>query len=303
MRVFVSWSGELSKQIAEALKKWIPCIIQSVEVFYSAEDIEKGESWDSKISAELSKCNYGIICLTEENKMAPWIHFEAGALTKSLDSRATTLLININPSDIKGPLARYQSTFLDKKNFEQLIHEINKNCDPVIPKETLNITFNAMWDSLKKDIDLALSSQKVTSRSAIKKEEMPNAPLEEILQLLRRQNSLLSSPENLFPSDFYERMSEILIKYQMLAMINTRDIELVEKFDEYLKLGKKNLTKEDSPKYLEALRFLRNVDDTLCLTPEKGDKYKLVINKKNDIIDNETKHKYNTKTEFDADKI
>ena len=41
MKVFVSWSGELSKEIAEVLKKWIPCIIQSVEVFYSPEDIEK----------------------------------------------------------------------------------------------------------------------------------------------------------------------------------------------------------------------------------------------------------------------
>ena len=41
MKVFVSWSGELSCQIAEVLKKWIPCIIQSVDVFFSPEDIEK----------------------------------------------------------------------------------------------------------------------------------------------------------------------------------------------------------------------------------------------------------------------
>ena len=54
MKVFVSWSGELSKEIAEVLKKWIPCIIQSVEVFYSPEDIEKGDSWDATISSELS---------------------------------------------------------------------------------------------------------------------------------------------------------------------------------------------------------------------------------------------------------
>lgn len=41
MKIFVSWSGELSRQIAEVLKKWIPCIIQSVEVFFSPEDIKK----------------------------------------------------------------------------------------------------------------------------------------------------------------------------------------------------------------------------------------------------------------------
>ena len=34
MKVFISWSGELSKATAEHLKKWIPCIVQSVEVFF-----------------------------------------------------------------------------------------------------------------------------------------------------------------------------------------------------------------------------------------------------------------------------
>lgn len=82
MKVFVSWSGDLSKNVATELKKWLPCIIQSLEVFFSPEDIEKGDNWDSKISNELSKCNYGIVCLTSENTSAPWINFEAGELQK-----------------------------------------------------------------------------------------------------------------------------------------------------------------------------------------------------------------------------
>ena len=110
MKVFISWSGELSKATAEHLKKWIPCIVQSVEVFFSPEDIEKGENWDSKISQVLSECNYGIICLTSQNVSAPWINFEAGAIAKSLDSRVSCLMVDIRPSDIKGPLSRYQAT-------------------------------------------------------------------------------------------------------------------------------------------------------------------------------------------------
>ena len=108
MKIFVSWSGDLSRKIAEILKKWIPCIIQSAEVFFSPEDIEKGDHWDRTISTQLSECKYGIICLAAENISAPWINFEAGAIAKTLDSKVAALMIDIKPSDIRGPLSRYQ---------------------------------------------------------------------------------------------------------------------------------------------------------------------------------------------------
>ena len=146
MKVFVSWSGELSCQIAEVLKKWIPCIIQSVDVFFSPEDIEKGDNWDKTISSELSECKYGIICLTSDNTSAPWINFEAGAIAKSLDSKVTALMVNIKPSDIKGPLSRYQATRLERADFFQLIEPINKALDTPLDSKVLENTFNAMWD-------------------------------------------------------------------------------------------------------------------------------------------------------------
>ena len=138
MKVFISWSGELSKKIAGELKKWLPCIIQSVEVFYSPEDIEKGENWDSKISTELSEYKYGIVCLTSENTKAPWINFEAGAIAKTLDSRVSALMVNIKPSEIQGPLKRYQATKLEKSDMFQLITDINSSTEP--PLSSLLLT-------------------------------------------------------------------------------------------------------------------------------------------------------------------
>ncbi len=126
MKIFVSWSGDLSRKIAEILKKWIPCIIQSAEVFFSPEDIEKGDNWDRTISTQLSECKYGIICLTAENISAPWINFEAGAIAKTLDSKVAALMIDIKPSDIRGPLSRYQAAKFEKDDFYQLICSINK---------------------------------------------------------------------------------------------------------------------------------------------------------------------------------
>ncbi len=88
MKVFVSWSGELSCQIAEVLKKMDSMYYSICRRLFSPQDIEKGDNWDKTISSELSECKYGIICLTSDNTSAPWINFEAGAIAKSLDSKS-----------------------------------------------------------------------------------------------------------------------------------------------------------------------------------------------------------------------
>lgn len=209
MRIFVSWSGEVSCKIAEVLKRWIPCILQSVEVFFSPEDIEKGENWDKILSQELEECRYGIVCLTPENINAPWINFEAGAIAKSLDSKLTTLMINIKPSDIKGPLSRYQATKIEKQDFYQLIEAINKGLDNPLEEKVLKNIFDAIWDRLKEDVDATISECKkdiVEENSPNNKRDLNSAPVEEILQLLRNQNTLLNSPEKLLPLEYLDKI-------------------------------------------------------------------------------------------------
>ena len=71
LRVFISWSGEVSHKVAEALESWLPSVIQSVEPYMSEEDIEKGTRWSQDITRELELCNYGIICVTRTNIEAP----------------------------------------------------------------------------------------------------------------------------------------------------------------------------------------------------------------------------------------
>ena len=208
MKVFISWSGELSKAIAESIKKWLPCIIQAADVFFSPEDIEKGEQWDTKISKELLECHYGIVCLTEENVSAPWIHFEAGALAKTLDSSVATLMINISPTDIKGPLSRYQATKLNKEDFYQLIENINTQSDEPIKPEVLKTLFDNLWDKIENEFSDLISQYQKTSSS--KKKAINNSEaLEEILLLLRKQNSIISSPDQLLPIDYFVHLLEL----------------------------------------------------------------------------------------------
>lgn len=229
MKIFVSWSGELSCKIAEVLKKWLPCIIQSIEVFFSREDIEKGDNWDKTISKELSDCKYGIICLTHDNINAPWVNFEAGAIAKTLDSRVAALMINIKPSDIRGPLSRYQATKFEKDDFYQLILSINKTLETPLDDMILRNTFDAMWESLEQEANSIISA--FASKSNGKKDdndlkEIENAPIEEILQLLRKQSSILSSPENLIPIEYMEYIqTKVFEKNRRFYMENDMFLE------------------------------------------------------------------------------
>lgn len=203
MKIFVSWSGQLSKMIAKELKKWIPCIIQSASVFYSPEDIEKGQNWNSRITEELSNCNYGIICLTEENKNSPWINFEAGAIAKALDSRITALMIGINPSDIQGPLSSYQATKINKEEIFKLFVSINNCQENPIENGTLTFLFGAVWDKIEKNINKIIKEYEVPKKGVLKKSDNTEI-LEDILQIVREQNRIISNPSQILPADYLE---------------------------------------------------------------------------------------------------
>ena len=63
-----------------------------------------GSRWSLEIASSLHTPNAGIICLTRENIQAPWILFEAGALSKALkNSLVCTYLLGINARDVTDP--------------------------------------------------------------------------------------------------------------------------------------------------------------------------------------------------------
>ena len=204
MKVFVSWSGELSKKYAAFLKNWLEQCIQSVEVFFSAEDIEKGETWHTKLSNELRDTNFGIVCLTSENVNAPWIHFEAGALSKMLDSRVATLAINVNFSDIKGPLSTFQATKLEKDDIFKLMQSINKSQDKALSEEILKASFEAFWPNFEKHILETPQTVKNVKEEKKPQTKINSESIDEILQLLRNQNAIISDPRKLLPIQYLE---------------------------------------------------------------------------------------------------
>ena len=102
MNIFISWSGDLSRELGEALRDWLPAVIQNVKPFFTPNDIEKGSRWSKEVGHELENSSFGIFCLTRENLSKPWIMFEAGALSKKLDaSKVCPILFGVDSTDLK----------------------------------------------------------------------------------------------------------------------------------------------------------------------------------------------------------
>ncbi len=127
MKIFLSWSGERSQRVAATLRKHLPLMIQSLNVFMSKHDIESGARWGSELSRELDETSFGVLCLTEENLSSPWLQFEAGALVKHAESRACGILIGtLGVAEITGPLSQFQHRRFDHDEILHLLKDINK---------------------------------------------------------------------------------------------------------------------------------------------------------------------------------
>lgn len=196
MNVFLSWSGTLSHDVAKALVLWIPQVIQAVKPWLSSQDIEKGTRWFEEIGASLSSTEFGILCLTASNLSAPWILFEAGALSKSLgQARVCPLLVNVKNADLTGPLAQFNTSGIGKEEIRRLVDTLNSRL-PVEQKRSdiqLDEAFQVWWPRLHAKIEEAINISReieVQERS-IPKRKLDDV-LDEILELSRLSAHQLS---------------------------------------------------------------------------------------------------------------
>lgn len=154
MKVFISWSGNRSKHIAAALKPWLKKVLQTIDPWMSSEDIDSGARWSKEISGNLEACDFGIICVTPENQSAPWIMFEAGALSKSLDkSHVCPYLYDLTTSGITGPISQFQARVSNKEGTFKIVESLYKALEEKpISEEELKESFDVWWPKLEREL-------------------------------------------------------------------------------------------------------------------------------------------------------
>lgn len=181
MKVFISWSGRRSYHVALALREFLGSVIQSAKPFVSDVDIAKGEPWFAKIEAELKESKFGIICLTPENQMRPFLNFEAGALAKQLGAtRVCPYLIDMTSAELMQPLAQFQCAHANKHDTFKLLKSVNAMLpDSGLESARLRRVFNRFWDDLDRELRTLPSVRPTPNRRTDRE------VLDEILELTR----------------------------------------------------------------------------------------------------------------------
>jgi hypothetical protein len=163
MAIFISWSGSRGREVANALRKFLPKVlnVEHEQCFVSSQ-IEKGTQWFHAVLHGLETAKVGIVCLTPERLDSTWLHFEAGALARQVAARGAatrrrrhapvyTFLHGVDPGQLAGPLAAYQSTTADAIDMRRLIASIERACPDL--RMSRNKAFPHAWAAFQADIE------------------------------------------------------------------------------------------------------------------------------------------------------
>lgn len=153
MKIFISWSGDRSRRVAEALRSLLTVVIPNAEPWLSGQDIVPGARWQLEIARQLEETDFGILVVTQDNLHAPWLLFEAGALSKSLRARVCPYLVDVAFKDLSSPLSQFQSVLAIRESTLALILSMNDPSGPSSDDE-VRFLFEQLWPTL----DNALSA-------------------------------------------------------------------------------------------------------------------------------------------------
>lgn len=232
MKVFISWSGERSRLVAELLNDWIQCVIQAVEPWMSSKDIDRGSLWFSEINNALANTSVGIVCLTKENKEKPWILFESGALAKGLSSsRVCTFLIDLESTELENPLAQFNHTTATRPGLLNLVRTINASLETeALSSKILDNVFETYWPQFEAAYQNIIQD---TPEVIVKEKRNKDDILLEVLSSVRSMDKRMRTIEDdqgfrTINGNFEKSnaATEILIKIENLKMAGLTDAEI-----------------------------------------------------------------------------
>lgn len=216
MKVFISWSGEVSKRLGALVGEWLECTLLNIEAIYTPKYLRAGTQGTAHLYRLLEEVHTGILIYTPESINSQWMIFEAGALFKSAEqSIIIPLLFHLEYEHLPGPIQTYQWKVFGKEQLFQVLQAVNQQLgQQQIKEEKLRYVFEREWPEFYKEVQQALLEIKpIPSKTA--------ADLSLLLQTtqqLQKENNRLreqlktskNSPSPFVPSSEVLRQKRIL---------------------------------------------------------------------------------------------
>jgi hypothetical protein len=188
VKVFISWSGRRSHETAEALAGRIKKVIQNADPWISS-DMERGVKWLAEIGKSLDTHSIGILCVTPGNVKAPWLNFEAGALSKQIgdEVRVIPYLLDFQRAgDLQPPLGQFNASVANEQGTWDLVKTLNAHSQKVLSDEDLRETFEMWWPRLRDKLRTIIDSSDGQPPERRSNEDKIDEILTGIRDLIRR---------------------------------------------------------------------------------------------------------------------
>lgn len=262
-KIFISWSGSKSKEIAKGIKWALEDNIfkgTGLKCFVSDLDISSGSDWWLKIKGELKTCKMGILCITKENIKAPWIYFEAGAMI-AREIPTTPILFNCGFNHLLSPLSGKQAVdFYDQQKFVKMILDINRNMNLLNVDDThMETLAKGGYDKAKenlKDVLRQLKDLRIFNEKYI----YPNS-----VSVVKKNTIYVSTPMASIDDEEYKKLRNYLFNVkEILSAMGFSDIicPILEKDTKLAFDGKTKAIKDN-------FSNLKQVESILVIYPKK----------------------------------
>lgn len=218
-QVFISWSREAAKIKGGALRDLLRYVVPDAQVFMSDQDIRAGSLWLDTINSALENSVAGVVIVTQENTLNPWLHFEAGSLSTRVSTRMVIpLLAGVDTKTITDtPLSAFQAKSLTKENV-LIVCKLFANALQINRREEdINHAFEKFWPDYEND--LLSSPSKITDKKPIDLEQVMSV-IDKLHSYARSQSDALAELLN------RKGIADAIVGQGPFATMSTKDAKI-----------------------------------------------------------------------------
>ncbi len=193
VKVFISWSGEASHQVAKTLRDWVPQVLQSVEPWLASSELISGQPVAKSIEGSITSADVVLLCLTRQNMLSNWTKIES-AVALNAKRPIIPVCIDFPVSDLSGMFAMYQGMTLDEAGIHRLMTALNSRLTDPMESHKLDRLLGIWMPEIFRDLAKNTAGANFTGEGTLKLiGQKQGPPVEDLMQKILREVQSLAA--------------------------------------------------------------------------------------------------------------